>query len=506
MEFRNFFKSQKVLIINIALVSIIVGFVIGIVFFNATTNLSNGSIVKAQDTSQTKEGLQALQNIQYSFRSVAQKVLPVVVEIDVVDKVTQSVPDTAFPFDFFFGPNNDNNNNDNNNQPNQPKQREYSQEGLGSGVIVQKDGDKVYVLTNNHVAGEADTIKVKVYNGKTYDAKLVGKDERKDLALVMFTTNDKIQVAELGDSDQSFVGDWVLAIGNPLGFDYSVTAGIVSAVGRRGGPTNNISDFIQTDASINQGNSGGALVNINGQVIGINTWIATKTGTSAGLGFAIPINNAKTAITNFIKFGKVEYGWLGVQIYDPGDVLLKDLKIEDTKGSLVSQVFKNSPADKGGFLPGDYITKVDTVSINDTNHLLAIIGDIPSGKTSAFEVVRQGKKMTLTVTLTKRADEKELAAQNKNLWPGLSVVPITDDIRTRLELDKGLKGLVIGNIIQNTPADIAGFEAGDVIKQINNENVATMFDFYKLLNDKSKKDISFTYTRKGVDLKISIVR
>jgi Do/DeqQ family serine protease len=373
-------------------------------------------------------------------------------------------------------------------------------------VIVQKDGNKVYVLTNNHVVGTADKIDVKVYGGKTYEAKLVGTDERKDIALVMFTTNDKIQVAELGDSDQSYVGDWVLAIGNPLGFDYSVTAGIVSAVGRRGGPTNNISDFIQTDAAINQGNSGGALVNINGQVIGINTWIATRTGSSAGLGFAIPINNAKSAIGNFIKFGKVEYGWLGVSISDASPDVAKDMNFGDTKGSLVSQVFKGSPAEKGGFLPGDYITKVDATIITGRDQLLAIIGDIQGGKTSSFEILRSGKKMTLQVTLAKRPDEKDLATQNKNLWPGLSIVPITADIQDRLQLDKGIKGLIIDDIVQNSPADVAGLRVGDIIKQMNNENVNTTLDFYRLLNDKSKNDVTFTYTRKGVDLKISLVR
>jgi S1-C subfamily serine protease len=334
----------------------------------------------------------------------------------------------------------------------------------------------------------------------------VGKDERKDLALIVATTNDKIAVADLGDSDQMFVGDWVLAIGNPLGLEYTVTAGIVSAIGRRGGPTENISDFIQTDAAINQGNSGGALVNIKGQVIGINTWIATQTGTYAGYGFAIPINNAKTVIDNFIKYGKVEYGWLGVQISDASPEVMNDLKLENIEGSMVSQVFKGSPADKAGILPGDYVTKVNNTGIKDTDHLLRIIGEIPGGKTSSFELLRAGKKMTSSVTLSKRPEEKDIASQNKNLWPGLSIIPLTDDIRDRFDIEKSKKGLLIAYVIQNSPADIGGLKVGDLIKQMNNEEVNTVTDFYKQLNDKSKNEVMFTYERKGVDLKIGLVR
>jgi Do/DeqQ family serine protease len=504
MGIKNFFKSQKLLIVNIALICLVVGFVAGIFYFNTTTKLTDAGIVKAEDTTKSKQGLEALENIQYSFRQVAEKVLPVVVEVDVVDVVTQDTPEFGLPFEFFFGPND--NNNDNNKDKEQPKKREFKQEGLGSGVIVKKDGDKIYVLTNNHVAGTAEKISVKVYGGKKYQAKLIGKDERKDLALIMFTTNDKIQVAELGDSDQVYVGDWALAIGNPLGLEYTVTAGIISALGRRGGPSENISDFIQTDAAINQGNSGGALVNIKGQVVGINTWIATTTGRYAGYGFAIPINNAKAAIENFIKFGKVEYGWLGVQISEPSPDLAKDMKLEDIQGSMVSQVFKGSPADKGGLLPGDYITKANNIDVTNTDHLLRIIGDIPSGKSAKFELIRAGKKMTIEIALAKRAEEKDIASQNKNLWPGLSVVVISDEIRDRFEIPKDKKGLLVGYVIPNSPADVAGLKSGDIIKQMNNEPVNSISEFYRLLNDKSKGEVMFTYERKGVDLKIGLVR
>lgn len=499
MNLKKLFTSKKLLIINIALVCLIIGFLFGVISMSCSTKFSSNGIAFAQDESKSMEGIEALESIQYSFRQVAEKVLPVVVEINVVDIVTQDIPRFDSPWDFFFGPG-DNNDNES------PDQREYRQQGLGSGVIVRQTGSQVYVLTNNHVVGEAEEINLTLYEGKTYTAKLVGKDERKDLALVVFEESDKVPVADLGDSDVVSVGDWALAIGNPLGYSYTVTAGIVSAIGRRGGPGENISDFIQTDAAINQGNSGGALVNIRGQVIGINTWIASRTGLYTGYGFAIPINNATKAIDDFIKFGKVEYGWLGVQITDPVDEVMDSLGLTGKDGSFVSQVFKNSPAEKSGILPGDFIIKVNEVDVKDTDHLLRIIGDIPGGKTSDFVIIRMEKTLTLKVKLGIRPEEKKIAAQNKNLWPGMSVVPLTDDIKKRLEIETDLTGVLVAYVLDETPADIAGFQDYDIIKKINNIELKTLKDFYNALNDKSKKDLDFYFERKGVDLKIGLVR
>lgn len=498
MSIRKYFESQKILIINIALVCLIIGFFIGIVSFSCSTRLSSNMVAYAQEKSSSTEEIEALEKIQYSFRKAVDAVLPVVVEINVVDIVTQDVPDWGFPFDFFFSPEE--------KDDNEPKQREYRQQGLGSGVIVKQNGDKVYVLTNNHVVGNAEEISITLHEGKTYSAKLVGKDERKDLALVVFNENKKVPLANLGDSDLASVGDWALAIGNPLGFNYTVTAGIISALGRRGGPAENISDFIQTDAAINQGNSGGALINIHGQIIGINTWIASRTGLSQGYGFAIPINNAKKAINDFIEFGKVEYGWLGVQISDSSPEVKEQMFLKDIKGSFVSQVFRNSPADKAELQPGDYIVKVDGEQVIDTDHLLRIIADIPGGKTSKFEVIRMKETITLDVKLGIRPEEKKIAAQNKNLWPGLSVFPLSDEIKERLEISKTTNGLIISQVLKDTPADIAGFKEYDIIKELNGVQISGMLDFFKLLNNKDSKDLMFVFERKGVDLKIGLVR
>ena len=235
-------------------------------------------------------------------------------------------------------------------------------------------------------------------------------------------------VAELGDSNALQVGDLVLAVGNPLGFESTVTMGIVSALGRRGpqGQTSSYTDYIQTDAAINQGNSGGALVNIDGQVVGINTWIAAPSGGNVGLGFAIPINNAKTAIDDFITKGRVQYGWLGALIGDIQDPstypdLAKDMKVDGVKGALVLDLYKGSPADRAGLRPGDYVTAVGSTPVSDANQLTQVIGSIEAGRSTSLSVIRLGEQKTLTVTIGER-DAKDQVAQAKNLWPGMTVV------------------------------------------------------------------------------------
>ncbi len=463
--------------------------------YNLSSNANTSTDIDAQT------GLKTLENMQYSFRAVAKKVLPTVVEINVVDIIKQPIPQFLSPFEFFFG------------QPNPREQkqwREYKQYGLGSGVIVRKVGKKIYVLTNNHVVGEADEISVRLHDGRQYKARLVGKDANKDLALVVFESSDKnIPIAELGDSSTLQVGDWVLAIGNPLGFESTVTAGIVSAIGRHSLPGSHIAgftDYIQTDAAINRGNSGGALVNLKGQVIGINTWIASPSGGSIGLGFAIPINNAKKAINDFITKGKIEYGWLGVSIGDASKGYKEDLKIEDKTGAFVFNVFKGSPADKAGILPGDLITKVNGKSIKDSTQLLFTIGNLQPGKKTEFEIYRQGKTVTLTAKLATREEEKKLAKKSNKVWPGITPVKITNDIRKQLGIPSGIGKVIIGNVVQGSPAQIAGLRIGDIIKRINNNSIDSVADFYKYLNENDSKRKLFTIVRNGNELIIGLVK
>ncbi|MEW5814884.1 MAG: trypsin-like peptidase domain-containing protein, partial [Spirochaetota bacterium] len=320
MGVKNFFSSKKLQIVNFILMVLVltvaVPLIVSFSFELRRRPAKETSLTvpaQLQQTarltgSQTTVSPEVLQN---SFREIAAKVLPVVVEVDVVDVLKQNAPQFSSPFDFFFSPRQDENQN--------PQEREYKRYGLGSGVMIRKIGDKVYVLTNNHVVGQAEEIKVKLEDRRQFKAKIVGKDEKKDLALIVFETKENVPIAEMGDSSRLKVGDWVLAVGNPLGFESTVTAGIVSAVGRKsqlGSDVATFTDYIQTDAAINQGNSGGALVNLAGQVVGLNTWIASPSGGSIGIGFAIPINNAKKAIEDFISQGRIEYGWLGINIGD----------------------------------------------------------------------------------------------------------------------------------------------------------------------------------------------
>ncbi|GHV82166.1 hypothetical protein AGMMS49991_07240 [Spirochaetia bacterium] len=261
-------SSKNFFVFNLVLIGVIFGFSLAFLSFSCAPQ---GRTAKAQENSVTipADSLAVAESLQTAFRGVADKVLPSVVELKTVSIRKQQVPQfNGIPWEFFFGPQDGSPNN-------RGQEREFRSSGLGSGIIVRQDKGVYYVLTNYHVVNEANEIAVAVNDGKEYPATLVGKDERKDLAMVSFKTGDFYPLAVLGDSDALKVGDWAIAVGNPLGFMSSVTMGIVSAMGRTGGPGNNINDFIQTDASINQGNSGGALVNIRGEVIGINTWEAS---------------------------------------------------------------------------------------------------------------------------------------------------------------------------------------------------------------------------------------
>jgi len=444
----------------------------------------------------TQEGMQSLQSLQNAFRTVAAKVLPSVVQIDVVDVVKQTGPAFPNPFEFFFGP-----------QNNQGRPREFRQQGLGSGVVVRHSGDRVYVLTNNHVAGDAEQINVQLPDGRSFKAKLVGKDENRDLALVEFQTRENIPVAELGDSNSLMVGDIVMAVGSPLGFESTVTQGIVSAIGRRsvqgaGGFT----DYIQTDAAINQGNSGGALVNIYGQVVGLNTWIASTSGGNVGLGFAIPINNAKKAIDDFITKGKSEYGWIGINMGSLQPQAAEELKLADARGAFVYGIFRGSPADKAGILPGDMITAVNGQKLKDSADLMLTIGNLTPGRSAEMDLVRNGNPVHLTLQVASRAGEKQLASQASKVWPGFSVVKITDDIRQQLNLGNTTADLVIGAVDQGGPAGVAGLQSGDMITKIAGKPVHNLGEFYKALNNADNKEIMFTIQRQDTTLIIGLVR
>jgi len=495
MSFLKKLYSRNFFVLNLVLVGVIIGFALAFSGMAFGPGSKSGVAIRAESpTTQAfaeapadvKAAIAQAEGIQTAFNYVAEAVLPSVVEINVVEtkKATDRQGEQS-PWPFFFG---------NPNQEEGPAPRQFQERGLGSGIIVRRDGKKVYVITNNHVAGEASEINVIHHDGREFKATLVGKDARKDLALVKFETDSPdIVVAKLGDSSALKVGDWAIAIGSPFGLVSSVTAGIVSAIGRTGGPDGNISDFIQTDASINKGNSGGALVNIRGEVVGINTWIASPTGGSIGLGFAVPINNAKKAIGDFIAKGAVEYGWLGVSLREIDKAAAADLGVDIKKGAFVAHVFDGSPAAKGGFLPGDFVLQADGTDVKGLDQLVRIVGDLPVGKKTRFFVQRDGKRVEVNVTIEARKDS--VASNDGNLFPGVDVLSLDSEDLDKEKLPKGAKGVAAINVLPKSPSATIGLKPGDIITEINEKPLASLREFYRLLNDPQTKKIAFTVLR-----------
>jgi len=481
-------SSKNLFIFNLVLIGAIFGFSLAFLSFSCSTP---GARARAQESQVVipEDALAVAESLQTVFRSVSEKLLPSVVELKTISVQRQQGPNfNGIPWEFFFGPRD--------RAPN-GQDREYRSQGLGSGIIVRNKNGVYYALTNNHVVDGATEIKVATKDGKEYTAELVGKDERKDLAMVSFKTNDNHPLAVLGDSDSVAVGDWAIAIGNPLGeqFSFSVTMGIVSAVGRTGGPGGNINDFIQTDAPINQGNSGGPLVNIRGEVIGINTWIASNLsgGGNVGLGFAIPINNTKRSIDEFIETGTIKYGWLGVSLLEPNRETLTALGLENGRGALAAQVFIDSPADKGGIRPGDFITHVNSREARGVTQLQMIVGDLKAGENAVFTVIRDRQPRDIRVRIEERTDQ--VAADNRKLWPGVTVVPLTNEIRQSLNLNNSARGLYVAQIVSGSPADIVGLHQGDRITSVNGENVNDIAAFYKVLREKTATELWFGIMR-----------
>lgn len=461
-----------------------------VILFAASSSLFAQS---AKRTPISSTEINIIQSLQNSFRAISENMLPAVVEVDVSETKTYKDPFGGFssPWEYFFGSPKSEDEKKNN-------QKEYESKGLGSGVIVRKTGNTFYVLTNNHVAGKATKISIKLNDSREFEGKLVGADERLDIALVSFEAKDSsIPVAKLGDSDTVQPGDICLAFGAPLGYSQSVTQGIVSAVGRSETQMSAVSDYIQTDAAINQGNSGGPLVNIYGEVIGINTWIASSSGGSVGLGFAIPINNIKNAIDSFIKSGKVVYGWVGVSLADISADYKKDLGVENMEGAFAAEVFTNSPAFNGGLKPGDFIVELNGKKVKSTNQLVREVGSLTAGTTAKFGVIRGGKRISdLVIKVEERGTATEIG--NSKIWPGFIAQPLTDEARKQLSInDKKVQGVVITSVEEKSPAASLRLQNGDVITAVNGKVVKNLADFYSELAN-AEKSVNFdVYTNGG---------
>jgi serine protease Do len=433
------------------------------------------------------------EEMQQAFMRVADEVLPSVVEVNVL-QIVDSRPQSLF--EYFFG------------NPNQGDQR---RSGLGSGVIVRSNGDTFYVVTNYHVVQDADQIGVVLHDEREFEASLVGGDERTDLALLEFTSSDGIPVIELGDSDDVRVGQWAIAVGNPYGFESSVTAGIISAVGRTaqpGTPIGGFTEYIQTDAAINPGNSGGALVDLDGRLVGVNAWIASQSGGSAGIGFAIPVNVVAGAIDDFIEEGRIIYGWLGVTVISPSSRALpglaSDLGIAEESGVLINNIHTGSPAVDEGLLPGDYVTAVNGEDVEDPTSFARQVGGNSPGTGIDFTVTRYGDEQRLSVTLEEQPSPEELNDPS-NLWPGLDIIPITDEIRRQTDMPSSLDGVIAIRVIGDSPVATAGIQRGDVIVDINGNETPDARAFYRELNEAGGR-VEFGINRGGREIGIRLSR
>lgn len=352
--------------------------------------------------------------------------------------------------------------------------REFKQRALGSGVIVDPEG---YVLTNNHVIAGAEEIRVKLKSGKEYQAEIVGRDKKTDLALIRIKTDHRLPYLKLGDSDKLKVGDWVLAVGNPFGLENTVTAGIVSAKGRiiGAGPYD---DFIQTDASINPGNSGGPLINLDGEVVGINTAIVAQ---GQGIGFAIPINLAKVVMKQLREKGRVVRGWLGVYIQQVTPELAQKFGLKEPHGALVADVIKDGPAAKAGIARGDIIVSFDGKKVSDSHALPRMVAATPVGKEVEVTVVRKGREKTFTVKIGELKEETVAAGPKAPAKTklGMTLQELTPELAKQLGVE-GKKGLVITEVRPGGPAAEAGLTRGDVILEAANQPVTSLAQFNRI--------------------------
>jgi len=365
------------------------------------------------------------------------------------------------------------------------------QNGLGSGFIIDSNGT---ILTNYHVVNDAQKISVTVSDGKTYDAKVVGKDQKSDIAVIKIDAGRALPAVTLGDSDRLEVGEWVMAIGNPFGLDHTVTSGIVSAKGRQigAGPYDN---FIQTDASINPGNSGGPLLNLRGEVVGINTAIFSQSGGNIGIGFAIPSNSVKDLLPQLRDKGKVVRGYVGATVQKISPEIAESLGLKQTGGALVADVVKGGPAEKAGLKVGDVIVEFDKKVIKDSADLPAAVARVSPGTSVQLKIAREGKQISLPITVGEMKESEVIASTGQESDLGLTVQPVTPDIAQSLGLERA-EGLVVASVKPGSAADDAGLRSGDVITQVNRRPVRNLADYNREISRTEKtKSVLFLVHR-----------
>jgi serine protease Do len=492
------FQTVKNLAITIALAILILG--AGIVLWSYLSPTSENvppspvDLMVGSSEAQNAE----MYTIPSPFVSVAEKVKPTVANI-AAERVTERSMMPWDPFRFFENPFEE----FFREREERPRERRRMREqSLGSGVIIDARG---YILTNNHVVSGAEEIKVRLSDDREFDATLIGQDPETDVALIKVDIDDPLpaqDVATLGDSDAIRVGDWAIAVGNPFGLDRTVTVGVISAKGRSnldilgGAPA--YQNFIQTDASINFGNSGGPLVNIKGEVIGINTAINAQ---GQGIGFAIPINMAKKVVDELRESGKVVRGYLGMLPQEITLDMAEALNLETTEGVLVGQVNEDTPAEEGGLKVGDIIVQFNGQKVRNVEQFRMMVADEKPGTRVRIEVLREGEEKMLTITLGDRAEYLDIVSEaqpdeEEPAWLGMEIEDVDGEFGRRMGLEKK-SGVVVVRVEVGSPADDAGIAAGDLILKINWNDVDDLSDYDRIQNslEDHKKPISFLIER-----------
>ncbi len=375
---------------------------------------------------------------------------------------------------------------------NNPQQKEFKRQGLGSGFIISEDG---YVVTNNHVIERAEDIKVVLEDGTEFKAEVIGKDSKTDLAVLKIEADHDFVAVELGNSEQLRIGDWVMAIGNPFGLGYTVTSGIISAKGRSLG-LGAYDDFIQTDAPLNPGNSGGPLFNLNGEVIGVNTAIAAR---GQGIGFAIPINLASNVINQLKDSGKVVRGWLGVIIQEITPELAEGIGLDGTQGALIADVSPDSPADKAGLQSGDVVIKFNNQPIEEFADLTRFVGATKPDSDVNLTIIRDGKEKVINVQLGELKDAKKAAAEPEESTDnkiGLNVKEITPELAKKYSLERE-SGVILFNVERGTKAYNAGFRTGDIITNIDKTKINSLTDYNNAIEKVVEGKLALFLVKRG---------
>jgi serine protease Do len=438
---------------------------------------------KNKTVEEDKTALNSALGLQQNLRNIAKSVSPAVVNIRTERTAKQQGPYQEFfddPFfRRFFG--------ERERQQQRQRQPDQRAQSLGSGIIISEDG---YILTNHHVIDGSEKITVVLTDKRNFTARIIGSDEKTDLALIKIDTKGiNLPVAPLGDSDQIQVGDFAIAIGNPFGLNWTFTFGVISATARTEAidPNAPFKNYIQTDVSINPGNSGGPLMNIQGQVVGINSAIFSTSGGSIGIGFAIPINIAKNVVRQLIETGKVERGYLGAYIQDVDEKLSKYYQLDQIEGVVLTQIEKGSPAEKAGLLAGDVVLSVGDQKAQNANHLIAMISNVAPGKSVVLTIQRGSKKMQVSVVIGKREDSLAAAGAG-DYWLGMKFGDV-QSMRERYSIPERIRGgLVITEVKEDSSAAEVGLSPGDVIDMINNTYIAGLTEFAGFIKENQKKE------------------